>query len=306
MLRLGTVSAAGLCGAVGAALYLAAPVPAPGALILAYLSQLPLFAAGLWFGVSAAALAGFSASLILLAASGLLATLLFIGLDAVPVVVLVRQALLARPGGSGALEWYPAGMLAAWLTALALAIGGAAVLLLGGPAGLETELREKLAPVLARLAGEVAPVERDGIAGFLAAIIPGVALASWMTMTAINGVLAQGVLARFGANWRPSPDLSALSLPRWMPVLLAVAVAAASFGGTSRFLGITLLILLAVPFSLAGLAVLHTFARRLSHPAAVLAWFYVLAGVLGWPMLLVAALGLVDSAIGLRRRLVPP
>ena len=44
-------------------------------------------------------------------------------------------------------------------------------------------------------------------------VIPGIVAASWMIMLVANGALAQGVLARFGANWRPSPDLAGLGLP---------------------------------------------------------------------------------------------
>ena len=35
-------------------------------------------------------------------------------------------------------------------------------------------------------------------------IIPGVVAASWMVTTVANAALAQGLLVRFGANWRPS------------------------------------------------------------------------------------------------------
>ena len=125
---------------------------------------------------------------------------------------------------------------------------------------------------------------------------------SWMMMTASNGSLAQGLLARFGASWRPSPDLAALGLPMWIPVLLAFAAGATLFGGIARFIGVNVLIVLAVPFCLAGLAVLHTVARRFPRPAVTLTVFYLLAGVLGWPLLLIALLGLLDSPLGLRRR----
>jgi hypothetical protein len=110
------------------------------------------------------------------------------------------------------------------------------------------------------------------------------------------------LLARFGANWRPSPDLAALGLPIWIPVLLAGASGATLLGGTARFIGVNVLIVLAVPFCLAGLAVLHTVARRFPRPAVTLTVFYLLAGFLGWPLLLIALLGLLDSPLGLRRR----
>ena len=58
-----------LCGALAACPYLVALTSPPGSMILVYLMQLPLFAAGLWYGVAAAALAGVAASLVLLVCS---------------------------------------------------------------------------------------------------------------------------------------------------------------------------------------------------------------------------------------------
>lgn len=305
MTRSAVAGIAALCGALGASPYLVALGGSPGAMILVYLTQLPLFTAGLWLGVGGSIMAGLAASLILLAASNIVAAGVFAGLNAVPVVFLVRQALLARPGATGAIEWYPPGLLTAWLTGLGLAATALAFLLLGGPEGIQSALHDLLGPTLGRrLDGTDA--EREELLGLAAVILPGIVAVSWMIMTLTNGALAQGVLARFGASWRPSPDLAALALPMWIPILLAVAAGATVLGGTSRLLGINVMIVLAVPFCLAGLAVLHTVARRLPRPMILLATFYVLAALFGWPLLLITLLGLIDSSLGLRRRLAPP
>lgn len=123
-----------------------------------------------------------------------------------------------------------------------------------------------------------------------------------VAMTVSDGILAQGLLARFGANWRPSPDIAALGLPIWIPALLAFSAAATLLGGAVRFVAFNVMIVLAVSFCLAGLTVLHTLARRLARPALPLFAFYVLAGVFGWPLLLITALGVLESPFGLRRR----
>jgi hypothetical protein len=271
-----------------------------GALILVYLSQLPLFAAGLWRGTAAAALAGLAASVILAGVGHLLLAAVFAGLNVVPVLVLVRQALLARSGG-GAVEWYPPGRLAAWLAALGLAAIAGALLLLGGPEGMRAGLREALAP-----APGGSGAAHEELVGILAYILPGTIAASWMIMTATNGMLAQGLLARFGVSWRPSPDLAALALPVWIPALLTLAAAATLVGGMPRFIGVSVMIVLAVPFCLAGLALIHMAVRRLPRPIIPLVTFYVLAGLFGWPLLLVAVLGVLDSSFGLRRRFAQP
>jgi hypothetical protein len=299
--RFGVVGVAALCGALAAGPYLASLSGSSGSLILVYLSQLPLFLAGLWGGVNAAALAGATASLMLLAASNILAAGLFTVLIVVPVILFVRQALLARAAADGTIEWYPPGLLTAWLTGLGLTGMAGALLLLGGPDSAQATVREVLAPALDRLFEENT-ADRDELAGYLAMITPGVVAASWMTMTVTNGSLAQGLLARFGASWRPSPDLAALSLPLWLPLILVLAAAATAFGEMVRFLGVNVLIVLTVPFCLAGLAVLHAIARRFSRPAVPLVAFYVLAGLFGWPLLLVFFLGLLESSFGLRQR----
>lgn len=301
MSRLGFAGMSVVCGGLAAGPYLLVLAGSTGSMILVYLAQLPLFAAGLWLGTGAAAAAGLIAALILAGAGNLLASGLFAALNIVPVVLLVRQSLLFRTAPGNAVEWYPPGLLTAWLTGLGLVVAAVTFVFFGGPQGMQAALREALAPVLDRRLGEITP-EIDELLAFVAFIFPGIIATSWMVMTASNGILAQGLLARFGASWRPSPDLAALSLPMWIPVLVAVASGATLLGGTARFIGVNVLIVLAVPFCLAGLAVLHAVARRFPRPAVTLTVFYLLAGVLGWPLLLIALLGLLDSPLGLRRR----
>jgi hypothetical protein len=302
--RLSPGAAGAALGAAAGLMYVGVMLGTPGALILVYLTQLPLFVAGLWLGTGAAVAAGIAGSLVLLAASDLLGAALFAALNAVPVALFVRQALLARRRDDGAVAWYPPGLLTAWLTGYALAGIGAAILLLGGPESLQESLRGVLAQVLDRMYQRRLP-NRDDVAATLATIVPGVVAASWMVTAVVNAVLAQGVLARFGANWRPSPKLVALDLPGWLHIALGAAAVAVFVGGTARFVGISAMIALSVAFCLAGLAVLHAAARRLSHPMMVLMIFYTTAALFGWPFLAVAVLGLLESWLGLRRRLAP-
>jgi hypothetical protein len=294
-----------LCGALGACPYLAPLGGTPGSLILVYLAQLPLFMCGLWGGVALAALAGLAASLLLLIASNLMAAIMFAGLNVVPVILLVRQALLARIGADGAIEWYPPGLLTAWLTGLGLTSIIVTLLLLGGPHDIQAAMREILAPVLDRLVEEGTP-ERSELARLLAMIMPGIIVVFWMMMTLTNGSLAQALLTRFGVGWRPSPALAAVELPGWFLVLLLLAVTAMGLGGMMRFVGVNVIIILTLPFCLAGLAVLHTIARRFSRPTVPLIGVYVLTGLFGWPLLVVIFLGLLDTSLGLRRHVRLP
>jgi len=302
--RLSTTAAGAAFGAVAGLMYVGVMLGTPGALILVYLTQLPLFLAGLWRGAGAAVAAGITGTLVLAGASDLVGAGIFAVLNAAPVALLVRQALLARRRDDGTLAWYPPGLLTAWLTGYALVGIGGAVLLMGGPESLQSSLRDVLAQVLDRMYERRLP-NRDEVAATLASIIPGIVAASWMVTVVVNAALAQGVLARFGANWRPSPSLIALDLPIWLAIALGIAAAAVALGGAARFIGINVIIALSVAFCLAGLAVLHVAARRLSHPMMALVFFYTTAALFGWPFLVVAVLGLLESWLGLRRRLAP-
>src|ERR1700704_5709725 len=143
MERLAMAAIAAACGGASACLYLALLLGSPGAMILVYLTQLPLFLAGLWFGAGAAAI--------------------FAALNAVPVVLLVRQTLLARRNADGTLSWYPPGRLTVWLTALGILGIAAALLLLGGPDGLQATLRDIIARALDHLTERSLP-DRDRVA----------------------------------------------------------------------------------------------------------------------------------------------
>jgi Predicted membrane protein (DUF2232) len=294
-----------LCGLVGAGLSLSVLIGSPGSVILVALTQLPLFLAGLWFGAGAAAVASLTALGVLLLSVGALSAAVYALVEALPVVVLVRQALLARTAAGGRLEWYSPGALTAWLTGFAFAGTVLGVVALGGPDTVEATLRSALQEDLSRIYG-VAPGEAMTAAALLARIFPGLTAASWIVLTAVCGTLAQGLLTRFKANWRPTPDLAALDLPLWIPLLFAAAAAAAWLGGVAGYVGLNALVLLSVPLTLGGMAVLQVGARRLPRPAGPLTLFYVVAGLLGWPFLLLALLGLLDAPFGLKRRLLPP
>jgi hypothetical protein len=300
--RLTAVLAAMALGVAGGGLYLAVVLGSPGGLILVYLTQLPLFAAGLWLGVAGAAIAGLTATLMLLAASDLLAAAVFAGLNVVPVTLLVRQALLARRQPDETVAWYPPGLLTAWLTAMALAGIGIAVIAFGGPEGLHSALRAVIQEALDHLHFQPGTADEGDIADALSLVVPGIIAASWMIMAVINATLAQGLLSRFKLNWRPSLDLAQLDLPLWIPLALAVAAALTMLGNAGRFFGVNAIVALSVPFCLAGLGVVHALSRRLSNRRFILVLFYVLAGLFGWPLIVATALGLVEPWLGLRRR----
>lgn len=310
---------AGAAGLTSAALYLSVVLGSPGAFLLAYLAPLPLFLAGLALGLSALLAAGAAACVIVALASGsVIAAGLYLGIEVLPIAVLVRQALLSRPvadgtadgAGAGALEWYPVGRLTALLVAMAAAVLVVIWLVFAGSeGGLEGTVQMFLNAGLQGMlqAGGAEAEEMTPAIALMAALFPGIAAASWVVMIAVNGALAQGLASRFGRNLRPSPDMATLELPR---VLLGALVVAAVVGLVAPdglgYIGRNLLVVLGMAYLFAGLAVVHGFILRLTARQVLLVVVYVTMVLFGWPVLLVMLLGIVDQLFGLRRRFAGP
>ena len=302
------VAIAVLGGVTSALFYLSVLFGGAGALILGYLAPLPLFLAGLWLGSTASILAGLAGAVAVWMAAGsafVAGTYLVTG--ALPAVIVVRQALLARALPNGDIEWYPPGRLLMVLTGLGLAgFAGAVIMALGQPDGLEGVVRRVLVAMAGQIfptGGETAP---DADAFWLATALPGIAVLSWLIMTIVNAVLAQGVLMRFNRNQRPPMALADVEVPGWLvPAFLAASLGAAVAPDPVSFHAVNAALILALPLAFAGLAVVHVMARSRSARLPILVGFYMFLFLFGWPIILVIGLGMIEQWIGLRRRFRP-
>ena len=293
-----------LAGVVSSALFLCLLTGVPGMVLFAYFVQLPLMLAGLAMGLTASMVAVASALLINGLIAGAVATLIYGVIQALPALIVVRQALLARQDG-GNVEWYPPGLLLAQLTCVAgLGIGLAFLLLLDHPGGLQGAIEAFLASALVEMGALEAEAVSSSELGPWIFLFPGLMATSWLVMVVLNAVLAQALAVRLGWNRRPSPDLTRLELPSWLWPALGAAGLVALLGEHGwGFLGRSLLIVFVVPYVFLGLAVIHTLVRRWSHPGWLLAALYAALVLLGWPILAVLLLGFVEDWAHLRRRL---
>ncbi len=297
----------------------------PRGILFMLLVSLPLFLSGLSMGLAAVTLSAATACLTLglmiaVAATQISGSLvvgladgasMFIGTAitlGLPVIVLVRQALLNRTADDGSLQWYPAGLLVMWLTGaglVLLAFSLVSLLWFGTGSSLEAIFTGQLVDALRLVVPDLEETQLQEAAAATAQIGLGAGLDSWLMMIAANGILAQGVLGRFGRNLRPAPDIAQLDLPNW----LGLAVAAAAFvallaPGDIGFLARSLVVVLLLPYFFAGLAVVHAACRNRGRRVVMLIVFYLILVLLAWPAALVTGLGLLDQMIGLRRRLL--
>ena len=294
-------------GAVSAVFYLSVGLGSFGAMILAYMAQLPLFLMGLGWGFRAAAIASAVATAVILAAASPAAAALFAVTGAAPVLVVVYLALQSRPTANGPVEWYPPGYLMASVAGLALAILIAVgVYYAGDEGGLEGATQTLLRAMLGTIVGDVPTQRIDLVIAALSRFFPALALTSWQMVAMGNGLLAQGVLARFNRNRRPGAPFAGLELPRW-PSFAFVAFAAAAFmPGQIGFLCGNGAVIMAVPLFFLGLSVIHAVTKRWPGRAFLLLLLYLLLILSGWPALFIAALGLAEQWLQLRRRFAGP
>jgi hypothetical protein len=296
---------AAAAGAASAAFYAALLSGAFGALILAYLAQLPLFVVGLWLGFAGAAIAGLAAMVALAVAGGLIFALVYAVANAAPVVAVSFAAQLNRTGPDGNTEWYPPGHIIGLLLGTAMTAFLLMNLLLAGEAGgAENVVRGFVDSALSQLVppGSTAPENMAAFASLIARFFPGVIAGSWIVMVIANAVLAQGLLARFGRNLRPSPSMAQIELPSWVTGATVIAAIGSFMPGISGFIGGNLVLMSMLAYAFAGLAVVHALTARSSNRTVALVATYTFLFIFGWPLIIVALVGAAEPWLNLRRR----
>ena len=137
----------------------------------------------------------------------------------------------------------------------------------------------------------------------------GVAVGVYVLLTIWSGMIAQRWLKVKGKKLaRPGLLLSDLYLPWWCWKVFAVTGLAFVFGlqfniaTLSYFAGSLSLVLIAL-FTLQGLAVLNTFAKKQKNTKMILVVSYVFMIVFSWILVVLVLLGLLEPWLNLRERI---
>jgi hypothetical protein len=295
----GLAVAAGLASAL---VFLSVMTGGGVGILLAYLMPLPLVLIGVSRGHWPALAAGATASAVVgaMTPGGLPVFLVAALLPTATLVILgLREGQGFRPGETG--------RFLAGLAAVAVAILVVATLVATSRGSLiEDQARAYVAQVLDQIAPQVPSEMRGSVAALWSALFPAMLGSAWLLMTAANGVLAQWIASRAGQALRTTPVYGSVELPWWMPAALAAALAIGfGAGGDVGYLARNAAVVLVLPQTLAGLAVVHGAMRGRPHGGILLALFYVVFFVMfGWSLVAVAGLGLVRHWTRLRRRQV--
>jgi hypothetical protein len=281
---------------------------------LFYLAPLPIMIAGLGWSHWAALIAALAGALALAFAFGPVFFFSFLAGAGLPAWWLGYLAMLARPAGTGsaALEWYPPGRLVIW----AAILGGLVVVVAIPNFGFDADsfragLRHALTHIL-RVETDApagAPLSMPGVSNadrlidFLVTAIPPAAAVLATITNALNLWLAACVVKFSGRLKRPWPPLAAMTFPRALTIALAIAVALSFVGSLIGIVAGVLSASLLMAYGVLGFAVLHAITRGMASRIFLLGGVYLAVLVLGWPVLALCLLGLIEAAIDLRARI---
>jgi hypothetical protein len=287
------------------------------AVVLFYLAALPIMIVTMGWN----ALAGLVATVVATIALGLaidwrfsLAFVLGVGAAA---WWLGYLAMLARPAsapdasGQIPLEWYPPGRLVLW-AALLGAFGVVVVVPYFGfdRQSFEAALRASFGRMLHAETAADGTLRIPGLnnngAGFLDLLVLIMPMAAAVLGTVIylfNLWLSAHIVKMSGRLRRPWPDLPSIEFPPIAAGLVAIAIAGSLLHDSiiGLIAGIFAVSLLTA-YGALGLAVLHAITRGTKGRTLTLSIVYLLLLLQGWPILIVALLGLIDSAADFRGR----
>jgi len=279
---------------------------------LFYLAPLPIMIAGLGWSHWAAMTAALAGALGLGAVFGTVFLLAFSAGAGFPAWWLGYLAMLARPvaatNGSGqnasSFESYPPGRLVVWAAALGILVVIVAIPNFGIDAeSFRVGLRDALNAIL-RVNGTPARAgsNTERLIEILVNAIPPAAAVLATITNLLNLWLAARVVKFSGRLARPWPQLSSMSFPPLVAAALAVAIVLSFLDGMLGIVGGIVAASLLLAYGVLGFAVLHAITQGMSARPFVLSVTYAGVILLGWPMLALCLLGLVDTAIGLRGR----
>lgn len=300
-------------GAASALLFASIASGSPLSFVLANFAQLPIILAALGWTHLAGLIAALIASAglaVVTSGSVALAFVLSIGLPAWWIGYL---ALLGRPSRSNPaeIEWYPIGRIVVWTAILASLVVLVTMLRYGfDAASMEAGLRRELERGLRFLAGVPAnsplqiPNIRDPerLLDVLVPIIPPLKATALTATSLLNLWLAALIVRLSGRLKRPWPQIAQMSFPPFAASVLALAVAGTFLPDLIGLASGVFAASLLLAYALLGFAVVHVLTARFAGRGFMLSGLYFSVGLFGWPIVLMALLGLLETMAALRAR----
>jgi hypothetical protein len=300
-------------GAASALLFASIISGSPLSFALANFAQLPILLAAIGWthlaGLFAALIASFG---LLVATSGSVAIAFLLGIG-LPAWWIGYLALLARPSATdpASVEWFPVGRIVVWTAVAAALVVLISMLRYGFDATqIEAGLRRELERALRFLSGTAAnaPLQFPGVQeparliDILVLIVPPLKAIALTITTLINLWLAALVVRFSGRLKRPWPQIAQMTFPSFAPAVLAIAVAGTFLPDLTGLAGGVFAASFLIAYALLGFAVIHTITAGFTGRGFMLTGLYFTVGLFGWPIVLMSAVGLLETIMSLRAR----
>ncbi|GLK76773.1 membrane protein [Methylopila jiangsuensis] len=302
----------GFCaGLASALLYASAASGSVLAIFLFYIAPLPILIAGIGWRHHAGLIGAVVAALALGVALGPTGGLFHAVAVGLPAWWLAYLALLARPGATESqTEWYPVGRLVLWTAVIGALLVTLSIPMVG--TSLD-EYRGALKALFGRVF-ETAPAtpglpegeDRARLFDLMAALLPIMAALLWTVSSLVNLWLAGRITRASGRLIRPWPDLSAMTFPRTASYGFFAAMLGSFLPDLAGLVAELFATTLLVAFTLLGLAVVHVTTRAMPTRGLILFGVYALLLIQPWVGVFLAALGLAEQSIGVRKRFGGP
>ena len=301
-------------GATSALLFASIVSGSPGSFLLANFAQLPIMIAAIGWthfaGLAAVIFAGLGLAIMF---GGWIAFAFLISI-ALPAWWLGYLALLGRPAPGGEasdIEWYPVGRIVAWTAIAATAIVILTMMRHGvDVASMQAGLRRELEHAMRFLTGAPSggPLRLPGVKDaerlldILVMVVPPMKACALTVTSLFNLWLAARVAKISGRLRRPWPIIAQMTFPPFTAALLAMAVAATFLADLVGLIGTVLTASLLLAYALLGFAVVHSITAGVGGRGFMLTGLYCVVLLFGWPILIMSALGLVETILALRAR----
>lgn len=304
-------------GAASALLFASIVSGSPIAVLLFYLSALPIMLAAIAWSHMAGLVAVAFGALSLATALTYWIAFVYLAAVATPAYVLAYMSMLGREVAPATgttppqMEWYPVGRIVLWAAAIAFVLVTVVILQFGTSFEVyQKEIRatfERVLKLQARIPADQ-PLKIPGVQNpeqflnSLVSVMPAAAAVLSMLTSVINLWLAGRVALISGRLRRPWPSLNDISLPLSAAILLAAALTLSFMSGMPGFVAAIAVAVLLLAYSMVGFSVLHAVTRNFRGRTWLLAGAWLSVLLLGWPLAFVALFGISDSIFNLRAR----
>ena len=302
-LTLQTIGIGALAGVTTALLCLGIAGGSALAVVLFFISPVPLMLAGLGFGLKSALIGAFVATAGTMAfANGLVAVVVALAI-AVPACASAFWLNLARPaeeigGPQGKLAWYP---LADVVFAISL-MTGLAYVIFGAMIGFGPDIAGQLAAELIdrfRATNPEIVFTPEGEASLRDMLLTSIPILQpffWMLSLTLSIYIAVAVALRSGLTRRPKEDWTlALRMPRHATFAFLAAVLVSFVPGSLGHVGGSFAGALGAGFTMAGFAMLHARTRGMAGRTAILLLAYLSVVIIGFPVLVFFIAGVIGA-----------